>query len=377
MAHRILLNLLILLFSSLHLVLCQNSKCGSLITYRQHSVLLSEAPLCFRNGCNSGNTNSTATTISSPCPVEAPCSKLWGIIRGKFQQDWCESCHGDIACRIDGWPILNMTEACNVSPGDWIFAGNGGCCSSSDEPFQIAKWIQTLCNGSEWRTPFSYYGGMAKEDWAEWIEPWNWTLRPQNTSTYNITTDRNCNSSAFLWTWGYENITRAGSFFAYAVLVILFKSKFETPDYKWYRAIGGGVSEFIAILSSTIGAVIAVKNTPGYQDTPFWNLLLLISSRPSILGFLCSIGILAFILEERQLDRRYPNYYVSLYAANTCAGFAICEALQQILGGFYLWRTADVGRQKGFFHVKHLVCQISFAIRLQLAVDTCSRNSQP
>src|SRR3954451_12261786 len=80
----------------------QDSKCGSLITYRQYSVLLSEAPQCFQNGCNSINSTALATTISSPCPSDAPCGVLWDIFRQKFEQNWCESCRSDIACRIGG-----------------------------------------------------------------------------------------------------------------------------------------------------------------------------------------------------------------------------------------------------------------------------------
>jgi len=337
----------------LHLVSGQNLECGSLITYRQHSVILSAAPQCFRNGCSAGNTTSTATTISSPCPVDAPCNRLWDIIRGKFEKDWCKSCHSDIACRIGGWPILNMTEACNVVPGDWIFAGNGGCCSSGDEPFQIADWINTLCNGSEWRAPFTFYGGMAKEDWEEWIEPWNWTLRPLNTSMYNITTDPGCNASAFLLTLGIENFVRGGTVCFYVLLALFFESKFKKPKFPWYRAIGGGLLEFMFILGGSIGASFTVKNTPGYQETPVGELILLLSSRPSVLGFLCAIGIIAIVFED---GRWYPNTYMTLYAANTAAGLAFSEAFQQIVGSIYLGRTANVGRKKDFFHVGHLVC---------------------
>src|ERR1700761_5677355 len=96
---------LLLLTSIATLVSGQDSKCGSLITYRQHSVLLSEAPQCFRSGCISTNSSEPASTISSPCPVQAPCNTLWEILKQKFELDWCDSCGNDIACRIDGWPI--------------------------------------------------------------------------------------------------------------------------------------------------------------------------------------------------------------------------------------------------------------------------------
>ena len=345
MASKPLAWLSVFYLSSLQLVLGQSPRCGSLITYRQHSVLLSEAPQCFRKGCDSGNTSSIATTISSPCPIAAPCNELWDIIRGKFEQDWCESCHRDIACRIGGWPILNMTEACNVSPGDWIFSGNNSCCSSGDEPFQIANWIQTLCNGSEWRAPFTYYGGMAKEDWEEWIEAWNWTLRPQNTSSHNVTTQPNCSSSAFLWTWGMDDISKVAYFILSVLATILFEIIHpRKPGFHWLRAVGGGVFDFLATLLGGIGATYIVKNTPGYETTPVGELILLISSRPSVFGFLSSILILIIVWEDGRYYQR--NRYISLAGAHAATGLAICEALQYVVGAAYLTRTADVGRKR-------------------------------
>src|SRR4051794_2893754 len=73
--------------------------CGSLITYRQYSALLSSAPQCFRNGCSA---NGTQDAVLPQCPPPSPCSTLWGILETQFQPDWCSSCNGDIACRIPG-----------------------------------------------------------------------------------------------------------------------------------------------------------------------------------------------------------------------------------------------------------------------------------
>ena len=254
-----------------------------------------------------------------------------------------------------------MTEACNVSPGDWIFAGNGGCCSSGTEPFQIAEWIQTLCNGSEWREPFTYYGGMAKEDWEEWIEPWNWTVRPQNTSTYNITTDPGCNASAFLLTLGLENIFRIVDFAAGVILAIVFQrwvGHIFGEEFHWWKAIAGGFGHYLTMLGGSIGAAIIIVNTPGYEDIPVVELIVLITSRPSVLGFLSAIGILAYLFENGQY---FENPYMAKYAANTAAGLALCEGLQQATGSFYYGRTANVGRQKDFFHVGHLVSMHSLS----------------
>ncbi|KAH6677329.1 hypothetical protein B0J14DRAFT_584023, partial [Halenospora varia] len=70
------------------------STCGSLITYRQFSAILHQAPLCLRNGCNS---SVNLTSIPDYYPPRAPCHNTWKIISDQFQKDWCSSCRGDVA----------------------------------------------------------------------------------------------------------------------------------------------------------------------------------------------------------------------------------------------------------------------------------------
>jgi len=359
-----LLLITFLLLQSFPFVHGQDPRCGSLITYRQHAVLLSEAPQCFRDGCGPPNSTELATSISSPCPAEAPCNNLWEIILENFQQNWCASCHGDVACRIGGWPVLNMSAACNFSPSDWIFSATGECCATGNEPFLIADWIETLCNGSEWRAPFNYYGGMAKEDWEEWIEPWNWTLQLQNTTTEQFASEPSCDSSSLLWSLGIENFTKVAGFIANAVFALFFKvvlGKNWGPidkRYHWWAAILGGVSDYISTFSGNIGTALILWNTPGYQNTPPGQLILLLSSRPSVLGALCSIGIVAIIFEDGRYGSartsRLEHSRLRQWAADTAASLAICELLLQISGSAYLGRTANVGRKKNFFHIGHL-----------------------
>lgn len=169
-----LLNLIVLSLSTV--TTASQSQCGGLITYNQYTTLLNQTQpniQCFREGCSAPL---PASTMSSQCPQSSSCSALWDILQDQWQRDWCATCPDDIACRIPGWPILNATAACAVIPHNWVFSTSGQCCVSDDEPFQLAAWIGSFCNGSQWRAPFDYYGGMAKEDWEEWIEPWNWTV---------------------------------------------------------------------------------------------------------------------------------------------------------------------------------------------------------
>lgn len=138
---------------------------GSLVTYRQYTNLLNQAPQCYRNGY--GAENESLTTISSSGSRQAPCYNLSTIISDHFQADWCMLCRQrEVACRIKGWPILNSTSMCQFVPNHWLFYTDGGCCISGTEPFEVARWIGNICNG-KWRDPFMVYGGMAREDWEE------------------------------------------------------------------------------------------------------------------------------------------------------------------------------------------------------------------
>ena len=160
----------------------ETPQCGSLITYRQFDTLITTAPQCFQSSCNT--TSSSPLSMSTCCPATSPCHALFNSLRTNWQapstSSYCSpssGCTSDKACRIPGWPILNSTNSCNTSPHEWLFSNShsGACCTVGTEPFDLADWMGRLCNGSEWRDPFTYYDGMARDDWTEWKQPWNWT----------------------------------------------------------------------------------------------------------------------------------------------------------------------------------------------------------
>lgn len=144
--------------------------CDSLISYNQYSILLKDAPRCFGDGCGEVRLES----LSSGCDMGAPCSPLWRLINEQHQSShsWCDYCHDSPACRIPGWPVLNVLAFCDSV--SLLELGNTStrCCSSIAETAEFRDWIDTLCDGS-WKSQFSYYGGMAARDWEEWILPWN------------------------------------------------------------------------------------------------------------------------------------------------------------------------------------------------------------
>ena len=348
-----------------------SNECGSLITYRQHSVLLSEAPRCLSDGCGQNT-----STMSSGCSTDSPCFRLWELMRRDWQQPWCDSCQKDTACRIGGWPILNMTETCETMPQAWIFYNeNGpGCCTDGNEPFILANWTTTLCNGSEWNSPFNYYGSMAREDWEEWIEPWNWTVRIEN-STREVQQEllQCASASTYLWSYGIDNLltlaTALGSFFVRVFLgptIANFTNRLPSPitwianqlfdnpgePEVWIRVIFAGASDAALLILSDMSASFLIKLTPGYQDVPVGKLTLLLASRPRIVAIVCSLALML-----PHIENNYPWLHRRLSPAsayNIAAAAAVAELIMQAVGSVYLGRTANTGRKKGFYLVNHL-----------------------
>lgn len=331
-----------------------------LISYRQYSVLLDEAPQCFQTGCGK---NTTLETASSSCLADSPCYTLWNIIQDRFQPEWCRKSPKDIACRIPGWPVLNATAICDLVPDTWIFFTNGECCTNSEEPFEIAKWIGDMCDG-EWKTPFGPYGGMAKEDWKEWTLPMNWTVRPENGTT-GIATPASCPTAS----------QQLGVFAAVEILLLLTGA---IPVYKylkerrnrrpgqpqvirhhglmvnvaalWHRKTGGRFLEFSTIQWIVVGIVAAgfkigleffnsylIHRTPGYEHVPLAELAILHGTRPRLQWILCLLALI--------------NHQVF---ANASASFGLCELILQIYGIKYFGVTANKGRQRGFYMAHHL-----------------------
>lgn len=353
---------LLIIIQLVQIVRGESAGCGSLVTYRQYTVLLDQAPQCYRHGCGTGNTS--LTTISSSCSPLAPCYGLWKLISDRFHSDWCESCpHHDVACRIRGWPILNTTSMCQSVPNDWIFYSDGDCCNSGTEPFEIAKWIGRMCDET-WRDPFKFYGGMAKEDWEEWVQPWNWTVRPLN-STNQPTLQPQCpGASSYLrlffkdtiitlveavfeacWKyWRYNRQkdnpnkkTRQRRFWR-ALQALWLKLPYTTefnPDViQWFVV---GVGHALQIIVSSIWSAAIVHNTPGYQHVSIVRLAVLFCARPRMVWMAC---LLILISHE--------------VFVNAALSVALAEWILQVVGACYLFSTTNTGHVRDFYHLNHL-----------------------
>lgn len=108
--------------------------------------------------------------------------------------------------------------------------GNGGCCIGKDEPASLAKWIETTCNET-WRISFKYYDGQAKEDWQEYLLPWNWTVSANN-DTDQIVEPYCPNKPLYLGLFAIENIVFLIFTIAYAMVTlwVIREKRITGPD---------------------------------------------------------------------------------------------------------------------------------------------------
>lgn len=385
------------------------STCGSLVTYRQYSTLLTEAPNCLRNGC--GGIDS-ATSMSSSCPQQAPCSEIWNLLEGQYQKDWCESCEDDVACRIAGWPVLNATAACDMSPNAWLFGAQGECCASGDEPFELADWVGSLCNGSEWREAFNRSGWMAKEDWEEWILPWNWTVAPNNI---DLRTGERlpavCDKSPwYLGLFFIENLFFLACAVGFGLVRLLLIKRQElkalnsdhlnddpqrTIIYRllWLRPGPGshqivtGSSEhlqpretdsrlhpgwltqsflgpylplIVGILLAglqvlvNMGSAYVIKHYDGYNHVPAAKLGLLFCSRPRLTWFASALGLWRNSLPKKHFKLRHGRAAATAVLAGVAVSSTVSEGIMQAISVYNMGLTANSGREKGFYAPKHL-----------------------
>ncbi|KAK3384589.1 hypothetical protein B0T24DRAFT_674338 [Lasiosphaeria ovina] len=282
------------------------------------------------------------------------------------------------ACRIPGWPVLNATAACSISPDDWLFSATnaGGCCATNDEPFNLGDWTATLCNGSAWREPFVYYGGMAPLDWAEWIEPWNWTVVPSDAALRQrcqSTTEMMVSFVADNLVSVAETILEIGFFWALLQVPSLNRLA-SRKVHKWGRSVIGGAQYGASFVLSNFYTAWKWRATPGYSDIPVGFLGLVLCARPSAVGIICFLDLVfsGWLAEKISRLRGYAHPALAVpagqdyretpawlqarqFLANWALTMSVAEIIIQIMSMYSLYKTTNEGRLRGFYSLDALL----------------------
>ncbi|TID21335.1 hypothetical protein E6O75_ATG04730 [Venturia nashicola] len=328
--------------------------------------------------------------MSAGCPSQAPCSDLWKSLQAQWQgQDWCQNCGDDTACRISGWPVLNISASCDTSSGKWLFGDGGKCCASSDESIQLAHWVGTMCNGSEWRLNFNRSGGMAKDDWKEWILPWNETVSPRDVDPHAQNQPPGCSKARFyLGVFFIENLVYLLAAIAFGIFRLWWIKRKEEkftedgssekgiPHVLWKHDDGtqdaikpsfATRSWFGAYLPLIVGILLAgsqiglnmasayiIQRTPGYGHVNVTHLGLLFCSRPRLTWLTCVLGLLRKWLPKKFFTLKISQTAAKATLASVAVSSTISEGILQIIGIYYMAITANSGRVKGFYAPHHL-----------------------
>jgi hypothetical protein len=409
-----LIDIIFLIGSLLRLAQASTTSCGSLITSRQYSYLLRKStPDCFLKSCNlTQNTSSLAST----CTADSSCHELWTAIVKHSGLDWCDSCRGsyrggDVACRTHGWPIINATELCQSIPKHWMYTDQQ-CCGTGSDTFEIAHWINRLCS-DEWRKGFHFYGGMAPDDWVDWILPWNWTVHADN-SLGTIKAPHCHKASTYLLLFLAENIAWLIGLATFPFIQIgihysehwQFRGKLKrlnTPlrpiktsvrfvrkawkivkeilfwPFKWlwkqvsslWKSDDDDESVVLDFIQALLMAFISLgwnigftfanayylKAAPGFEHLPSDLLAFLWLARPNITWITCAIGVLnhKFVTDilVRTTDSAERDWVQNVFLKVVYSA-AINELVMELMGSFSIWKTFLRGKERHFYRSHRL-----------------------
>lgn len=247
---------------------------------------------------------------------------------------------------------------------------SGDCCATGNEPFDIARWIKAHCT-EEWKKSFTEFDGMARDDWLEYMLPWNWTVHYDN-STGNVKTPPRCHRPSYY----LKMYVLESSFICVSVVLIpwiqlsfhysvrwkiklpLLSSLNDSKALKRFkdfvRIVTIGWSDFAkhylmwplkklwqlvtcklgqnkssatssikwdvvqALAMALIGAGLTtgitifnafhLKAAPGFEHIHSWRLALLWFARPNLSWMTCVIGLFHREWLVKKLKKRYKEY---------------------------------------------------------------------
>jgi hypothetical protein len=247
-----------------------------------------------------------------------------------------------------------------------------------------------MCNGSEWREKFSLYGGMAEEDWVEYILPWNQTVSPSDVDPHAKRQPPGCSKTSFyLGVFFIENMLylAAALLFGWYRLWLIkrkerkfasdptqrgisrllwwHRSQVKTQDAVkpsfWTRSFLGG---FLPLMVGTLLAAAQVglnmasayiiQQTPGYSHVDIAHLGLLFCSRPRLTWVVCVLALWRKKIPRHFFKLKFSRTAAKATLASVAVSSTISEGLLQIVGVYYMGIAANSGREKGFYTPHHL-----------------------
>jgi len=230
---------------------------------------------------------------------------------------------------------------------------------------------------------------MAQQDWEQYELPWNWTVQS------NIVPQPTCAAKPlYLGLFAIENTVFVIFVVIYGAITlwiirgkeirnpfVLFILKVLTPLRLLKKGIGAFFT-FICCLGKTdngTGSVVStiimavvfagiqlsfnfatayiIKYTPGYEDIPAPLLALLFCCRPRLGWLACALSRTPDRWLRQYFHLTPPDSLVrgQIAVARVAVSSAMSEVIMQLLGSYFLGKTAHIGAVRGFYLNGHLL----------------------
>ena len=265
-------------------------------------------------------------------------------------EDWhWPRCVADMSKQVIGLPDQCATDACEIDSSSYCkvkraidrvcfcrdisYGSCGGSCQIFETRIDYIKWLHDLCgNVHDWHGLPDNWRQLAAPTPLD-IVPWRWTLNPSKVGS--IGAKETCDS----------NERKLGSFalvnIAFILTLILSQKEgiprvahgFLWHRHPWCWIFKGTLIAAFQLLANFFNALL-IQNTPGYEDVPVYQLMLL----------WCSVPRLAWLPILLICIQPYDGMNISAAASSLFA-----EIILQFFSSYYMVLTVNYGWKHDFY----------------------------
>lgn len=218
----------------------------------------------------------------------------------------------------------------------------GGSCQIFETRIDYINWLHDLCgNVQDWHGLPDNWRQLAAPTPLDMI-PWRWTIKPSNDSniTYitrlgSIKSTETCASNE--WKLGSFALVNIATFFAaflsQRTSMHRIARGFQWHPHPWCWFFKGTLIAALQLLANWFNTLL-VQKTPGYEDVPVIQLMLLWCSMPRLAWLtILLIGVQPFEAMN--------------FSAASSSLFA--EVILQFISSYYMVMTVNYGREHDFY----------------------------
>lgn len=274
-------------------------------------------------------------------------------------EDWhWPTCVADMPKQVIELTDQCATDACELDSSDYCkvkravdracfcrdisYDSCGGSCQIFEARIDYIKWLHDLCgNVPDWHGLPDNWRQLTAPTPLDMI-PWRWTVKPSNASNISYinpsgstSATETCASNDWkLGSFALVNIaTFLAAFLSQRTSMQRIARGFLWHSHRWDWFYKGTLIVALQLLANWFNAFLAQK-TPGYEDVPVIQLILLWCSMPRL------AWLTVFLVGVQ------PFEAMNLSAA---ASSLFAEMILQLLSSYYMVMTVEYGREHDFY----------------------------